>query len=210
MCDEEFIFKSKQTDNFIKILKNVKNNVMIKEYNIDENAVDKFCEMFNILLNTCTCKKWIFHYKNNEKYSNYNIEDWKTLLDSDHIEEIIENNIKIIIKNNVKYICESVNSKFSNYLELSIDNKIVLIERYSVDNDAIQEFGQILLTAFNVIKNRGGEVHGQYVTKDEWEQNLKQDDRWEIIEENNDVIYIGCDINDAPECIIGGMMPNYV
>lgn len=106
-----------------------------------------------------------------------------------------------------KYFFES--SKTDSYVELYREGKFVWIEKYYLDTceeDNIKEFYDILVKAFDTAKKRGGDVHSQYVKKEDWDR-IKSDDRWDLISVCNDEInYIECDIDDAPKCIIEGFV----
>jgi hypothetical protein len=108
-----------------------------------------------------------------------------------------------------KYFFES--KKSDNFIELRKDNEgNIWIEKYYIDKreyDYILEFCQIINNAFETIKNRGGKMHSQYVSRDDWNNFLKNDDRWELIQECDDEInYISCDIDVASKCIIDAFL----
>lgn len=104
-----------------------------------------------------------------------------------------------------RYFLES--RKTDNIVELLKDeNQAVWMEKYYVDKSTIEsaeEFRDMLQNAFDAAKKNGGEIHSQYVHKDEWNAFLRNDDRWELIQEcDEDINHIACDIDDAPGCII--------
>lgn len=103
------------------------------------------------------------------------------------------------------YFFES--KKSDNFIELrkEIDGNI-WIEKYHIDRseyDNILEFCEMINNAFETIKNRGGKYHSQYVNRDDWDNFLKSDERWDLVEKfENDINFISCDIDDASKCII--------
>lgn len=109
------------------------------------------------------------------------------------------------------YFFES--KKSDNFIELYKDTEgTIWIEKYHIDRseyEFILEFCKIIDNAFETIKSRGGKVHSQYVSREDWNDLLKNDDRWELIKECDDEInFISCDINDAPKCIIDAFLGN--
>jgi hypothetical protein len=104
-----------------------------------------------------------------------------------------------------EYFFES--KKSDNFIKLLKDkDNIIWIEKYNVDNttyDFILEFCEMIKNAFQTAKNRGGEMHSQFVSKLDWENYLVNDDRWDLLTESDDeIMHIQCDIDDAPLCII--------
>jgi hypothetical protein len=110
-----------------------------------------------------------------------------------------------------KYFFESKNS--DNYLELFKDNNnSVWVDKMHIDSskyDFILEFCTMINNAFQSAKDKGAINHHQYVSIDDWDEYLKNDDRWDIVKEcENNIYLIMCDIDDAPKCIIDAFLKN--
>jgi hypothetical protein len=108
-----------------------------------------------------------------------------------------------------EYFFES--KKTDNFVKIIANDNIVEIENYHIDGDSYEnmlEFCDILKCAFDKAKADGFTYFCQYVDVNEWCDNLKKDDRWELINENKSYCKIMSDISDAPSCIMNGFLIN--
>jgi hypothetical protein len=108
-----------------------------------------------------------------------------------------------------KYFFES--KKSDSFIELKKDiYETIWIDKYYIDESAyeyILEFCEIINNAFETTKNRGGKFHSQFISRDDWNNFLKNDDRWELVKEcENEINLISCDIDDAAKCIIDAFL----
>jgi hypothetical protein len=105
----------------------------------------------------------------------------------------------------------------NNYIELYIDDdNIVWIERYYIDkssDECIKEFCKKLCEKFDETKTKKNALfHRQYILKEEFHQFdfLQNDERWEVVGDDNDCLLIECDIDDAPKCIIEAFIGDFL
>lgn len=104
-----------------------------------------------------------------------------------------------------EYFFES--KKTDNFVKIIANNDVAEMVNYHIDDECyenILEFCDILKCAFEKIKEDGYTNFCQYVDINEWHDNLKKDDRWEFIFEDESCCKIMSDISDAPSCIIDG------
>jgi hypothetical protein len=101
------------------------------------------------------------------------------------------------------------NDKDNNIVIFNLDNNenTVWIEKYYVDEsslDTISDFCKMLQEGFNKCIEKGYETHTQIILRSEFVNNpfIINNDRWEVIHEDDDYITIECDIHDATVCII--------
>ncbi|ATZ80959.1 hypothetical protein BMW23_0914 [Bodo saltans virus] len=104
---------------------------------------------------------------------------------------------KIIIENDID----------DNIVIFSLDNdNSVWIDKYFVDqksSESVTNFCNMLRDGFENCKEKGCETHKQLISCAELENSfLANDERWEVIDKNDDYVIIECDINDAAICII--------
>jgi hypothetical protein len=104
--------------------------------------------------------------------------------------------------------------KSENYIILYMDEMAsIWVEAYYVDqagdsenliHESLDDFHKLVDVAFAAAKKDGGEMHYQCVQMNEWKEFLSDDERWEVIKinDNEQLVYIACDINDAPNCIL--------
>ncbi len=104
----------------------------------------------------------------------------------------------------MEYFFES--KKTDNFVRIkSTNSNTIEIINYHVDNDEynnILEFCELLKCAIEQAEKDGYEYFMQYVDKIEWHENLKKNEKWELIEENDDFCKIMCCISDGPQCVI--------
>jgi len=87
-------------------------------------------------------------------------------------------------------------------------DKTVWIEKHHIDPDKnfynFNEFCKMIYNGFEELKKRGALSHKQYVSKTEYQECefLSGDDRWELVNDDENVVLIECDIDDAAKCII--------
>lgn len=101
----------------------------------------------------------------------------------------------------------------SGFVELSIDSENnIWLTRYYIepDTDSDSDNGDKHIDFVKTLKNAFDKLildydctyHVQYVEKQEWLSHLKEDDRWDIVRDEDDVVLIKCCANDAAACII--------
>lgn len=101
----------------------------------------------------------------------------------------------------MEYFLES--KKTDNFVRVkSVNQNTVEIVNYYIDNDDAIEFCELIKCALNQAEKDGYEYFIQCVDKFEWNENLKNNDMWEIIKEEEDFLTISCSISDAPQCIL--------
>lgn len=104
-----------------------------------------------------------------------------------------------------KYFYESEVS--DNFVLLLKNNDRAYLVKYYIDTDKsenIPEFYLMLKRSLEKVKNDGILYFYQNVDKNEWENNLINNEKWEISEKYDNYYEIFCDINDACDCIIDG------
>jgi hypothetical protein len=105
----------------------------------------------------------------------------------------------------------------NNYIKLCIDNDhIVWIERYYIDksnDENIKEFCEKLCEIFNEMKiKKNASFHRQHILREEYLQLdfLQNDERWDVVNEDNEYMLIECSIDDAPKCIIEAFIGDFL
>lgn len=217
---QEYLFQSKKSNNLLKLFKDEKNNIWIKECCIDNSKnefIEELSKMIQIAFNETKNKGAIYFSQivsNNEWQNFFKFDNkWKLIEQQQDNKFYIRCDIvnaskcffdQLLGNKDNTYFYESKESE--NIIRLIKDKEnIVWIDNYYIDKskyEYIIEFCKMLTNAFNEIKEKGGEFHSQYVDKIEWETHLKNDDRWDLIEIKDDIVHIQCDINEAAECVI--------
>jgi len=94
----------------------------------------------------------------------------------------------------------------TNIINFSKSGKIALIDDYYVDPENGKSFVILLKSSFATMKKNGCIAYRQTVSTHDWENFLRNDTNWKIIKQYEDIVTIECDIDSAPECIIGGFI----
>jgi hypothetical protein len=222
---QEYLFQSKESKNLLKLFKDNDNVVWIKECCIDDSEPKIITELFRIIKAAFDAAKntgaiYFSQIVKKEEWEEFFKLDnrWNLIEIISDTEYHIQCNINVadncIIdqfkgKKQNEYFFEDKDSE--NLVKLFKDrDNIVWIEKYYVDKtnkDSILKFCDMLKKAFEIAQKEGGEYHSQHVNKEEWEEFLNSDERWELIEKlKDDIVHIQCDINDAAGCIIDGFI----
>lgn len=110
----------------------------------------------------------------------------------------------------MEYFFES--KKTDNFVRIkNYNSNTVEIINYHVDGDEydnILEFCELLKHAIEQAEKDGYEYFMQHVDKIEWNENLKKNDKWELICEDENSCKIVCCISDAAECVINAFFIN--
>jgi hypothetical protein len=216
---QEYSFESKKSKNVFKLFQDKDNIVWLKECGIDDSKqefIDELLRMVKIGFNAVeergsryfsqsVLKDELNFYKSDNR--------WKFIKDLPDGRCLVQCNIKdaseclidqFLGKEEKIFSFESKESE--NMIKLIKDKEnIVWIDKYHIDNssyDYIKEFWEMIVDAFQDAKEKGGEFHSQYISKDIWDGILNTDDRWDVIEKKDDLIHIQCDIDDAAGCVI--------
>lgn len=226
---QEYLFQSKESKNLLKLLKDENNIIWIKECCIDDSSNKFVSELFSIIKLAFNAAKetgathlsQLIKKDEWDKNKFFNLDNrWKL------IDKISDQDI--LIQCDINYASECIIDQFLGlkqneyfYESNESDNLIKLfkdtennvwIENYFIDkskNEFIFEFCRMIQNAFKKAQEEGGEYHSQYVELEEWENFLKSDERWELIEKlPNNIIHIQCDINDAAGCVIEAFIGN--
>jgi hypothetical protein len=91
-----------------------------------------------------------------------------------------------------------------NYVVIKMDRNICWMDKYYVDSDNGKLFIVILKEAFDKMKKQKCDTFIQHVDENDWDCFLKSDNRWKVLNNENGIVHISCNINDALECIISG------
>jgi hypothetical protein len=222
---QEYLFQSKESKNLLKLFKDQDNIIWIKECCIDNSKSTFISELYRIVRAAFDAAK-----KTGAIYFSQTVkkEEWENFFKFDNrwelIEIIMDNKYHIqcnindaddcIIdqfkgKKQNEYFFEDKNSE--NLVKLFKDkNNVVWIKNYYVDKtnkETILIFCNMLKNAFETAQKEGGEYHSQHISREEWEEYLQTDERWELIENlENNIVHIQCDINDAVGCVMEGFM----
>jgi hypothetical protein len=95
-----------------------------------------------------------------------------------------------------------------NYIEMIIKDDCSYIQKHYIDPDNGKLFVSLLKEAFDDIKKKGITIYRQYVLKDEYSTIIKNVIGWTIIDddEDDDVVILECSVDDAPLCIVQGLL----
>jgi len=106
---------------------------------------------------------------------------------------------------NIFVFCDKISDNFITFRK---NNEDVWIDRYYVDQENGKLFVMLLKDSFQKMKDKGCKIYKQYVSADEWESFLKNISGWEVLlhHDNDNVILIACTIDDAPTCIVNGLL----
>ena len=91
-----------------------------------------------------------------------------------------------------------------NYVVMEINKNICWIDKYYVDSENGKLFVVLIKEALNNMKNQKCDTFVQYVDENEWNIFLKNNKKWKFLNNENGIVYISCNIDDAAECIIYG------
>lgn len=93
-----------------------------------------------------------------------------------------------------------------NRIELSLINDTVNCEYNYIDYEFYKAYFLLLKTAIEKTINDGYQKFNQLVTKDDYNNCLKNNDKWKIIGQDDilNTFTIQCNLNDALECILSG------
>lgn len=97
-----------------------------------------------------------------------------------------------------------------NFLNFYVGDNIAILETYFIDDrspEYIEEFRDLLVNGCSELKHdKNVEFLQLKIEKENYEKDnfLSNDDRWNVIENNeeNDIIILECSIEEAPLCII--------
>ena len=91
-----------------------------------------------------------------------------------------------------------------NYIVIVKENNECWMEKYYLDSENVKLFVATIKEAFDKIKKEGCDKFIQYVDKCEWDGFLKTNKKWSILNDENGIMLICCNIDDAVECIVRG------
>lgn len=97
-----------------------------------------------------------------------------------------------------------------SFIEMYVDdNDYAWIISNYIDPENGKMYVLLLKEAItNTINKYKAKKYRQYVQKSDWESFIKYVDGWNIINMENDILLIECDINSAAACIIESMLKN--
>lgn len=92
-----------------------------------------------------------------------------------------------------------------NEIAIETNGEFCWINNYNLDSKNVKRFVILLKHTIGKAKNFKCTKFKQVVNGYEWENFLKEDKRWKVINQvNNNVFEISCSIDDAPICIMCG------
>lgn len=102
----------------------------------------------------------------------------------------------------VTYQCSVSN----NLIEFQLEKEIAYCINNYIDEEYLKAYFVLLRSAIQDLQNKGYKKMNQVVSEDEYNQYLKNDNRWTIIQTNQlfETIVIECDLESALECICKG------
>ena len=93
-----------------------------------------------------------------------------------------------------------------NVILFSKLGKTAYIDNYYVQPENGKSFVILLKSSFATMKKNGCNYYSQTISREDWENYLKDNDEWKIIKEYEDIMTIACDIDAASECIVDGFL----
>ena len=92
-----------------------------------------------------------------------------------------------------------------NEVTIETNDEFCWINHYNLDSKNVKRFVILLKHATSKAKNSKCTKFKQLVNGYEWETFLKEDKRWNVMNQvDNNVFEISCSIDDAPICIMRG------
>ena len=97
-------------------------------------------------------------------------------------------------------------SKIGNiHIEYIINNQIALMNNIYYEPSYIKNFILTLRSSIIELKNMGINKVRQMVNENDWNEFLKKDKRWKLIEVKREYYIIESDIENIFECIVQGL-----